>query len=626
MNSMNDPAAEEYSVDLEGGPAVTEQRPAAFLVKAESAGTGEPVEDVSGGGDISYDAGDFSCGPDVFDDGGDGVEISCAAENVSRGTAGRLLVSGETARALDEEASARWGLNPFALVEAAGRALASALVKACSLERRKNSRPLILALAGPGNNGADALVALRTLVMYGFAGDGSSAVLSREPKPGENTPAAAAVTALRAMGVPAGVWNGSLPPADIVLDGIAGTGLSGPLRGVPLEMARAAEELDVVSIDLPSPRLRARATLAVEPLKQNLYTPSIRPFCGTIIPVGGIFPPGLLSNYGGEVSPPAQALSGLALPPSAGRPFPAFRPAAPRLLSWEDAASLVPPVPPDACKYRRGLAELHAGSPGFAGAARLAAEGARAAGAGLVRLILDDSLYPLLAPSCGGIMAAPRSGEDGRFRPDAVLLGPGWGRDETRRPVMEQALKEERRGTPLVLDADGIALAKAYFAAAGVELRFGGLTILTPHAGELEALSGVEKDKLLSQPARLSELAAAYNAVILFKSHVMIIASPEGPLLYVDGMNPALAAGGSGDLLAGFCAALSARFSVHRREHNEKTCADDLAAAAAAAASLLAAAAALRGKAFGDPLDLASRAARLAGAAWLPRGFGGNGA
>jgi NAD(P)H-hydrate epimerase len=623
---MNDPVTEEYSVDLEGGPAVTEQHPAAVFVKAESPEAGEPPEEVSGGGDISYDAGDFSCGPDVFDNDSDGVEISCTAESVSRGTAGRLLVSDETARALDEEASVRWGFNPFALVETAGRALATALVKACPFEGREHSRLSILALAGSGNNGADALVVLRTLVMCGFAGDGSSAVLSREPKPGENNPHAAAVTALRAMGIPVTVWKGSLPPADLVLDGIAGTGLSGPLRGVPLEMARAAEGLEVVSIDLPSPRIHALATLAVEPLKQNLYNPSVRPFCGTIIPVGGIFPSGLLSNYGGEVSPPAQARRGLALPPSAGQLFPAFRPAAPRLLSWKDAALLVPPVPPDAYKYRRGLAELHAGSPGFAGAARLAAEGAQAAGAGLVRLVLDDSLYPLLAPACGGIMASPRSGERGRFKPDAVLLGPGWGQDETRRPVMEQALKDERRGIPLILDADGIALAKAYFASAGVELRFGGLTILTPHAGELEALSGIEKGKLLSRPAQLSELAAAYNAVILFKSHVMIIARPAGPLLYVDGMNPALAAGGSGDLLAGFCAALAARFSVHRREHGEKTGADDLAAAAAAAASLLAAAASSRGNAFGDPLDLVPRAARLAGAAWLPRGFGGSGA
>jgi NAD(P)H-hydrate epimerase len=498
-------------------------------------------------------------------------------------------------------------------VEAAGRACAAALVP----HLRDNET--ILACAGPGNNGADALVMLRSLVMNNPGRIRSAVLLSRFPTEDETSPRSEAVKALRAMGVPVITWNGAtemIHDASLVIDGIAGTGIRGALEGVPLEMVNAVngektkrhtsrnlqEDFRVVSVDVPSGAgepiaksdtklpgrnlsvIYADYTLAIEPFKTVLYTPVIRSCCGTILPVTGIFPTALLEKYGDA-----------------------------ELLCWDEQSRVIPLVSADAYKYSRGVAEIHAGSPGSAGAARIAAAGAVAAGAGLVRLAVDDDSYPLLASNAGGVMVFPSSTAEDRFKPDALLLGPGWGKTEKRQAVLQKALQAEKEGLPLILDADGIGLLPT-------DTVFHGRTILTPHAGELEKLSGIAKEQLLSEPALIVELAERFNAVILFKSHVMILAEPAGSsgagrIGFIDGMNPLLAAGGSGDLLAGFCAAIAAR--MHVLEKRDMLSFDPYKVAAAAGTLLIASAEA-GGKQFCDPLDLAKTSAALAGAAWLP--------
>jgi NAD(P)H-hydrate epimerase len=475
-------------------------------------------------------------------------------------------------------------------------------------------------MAGPGNNGADALVMLRALLLKRFCREKKTAVLlSREPS--GDDPRSQAVTTLKAMGVPVHLWNDTkereelIKNAGIVIDGIAGTGLQGPLSGVSLEMVQAVNGLRrseslVVSIDMASgctddftpgaSVVRAGLTLAIEPVKKAVYTPALRSFCGVIVPVRGIFPKQLLALYGGG---PAETV----------------------LFGWKAARALIPAVPAGAYKYSRGLVEIHACDYGSCGAGRIAAKGASAAGAGLVRLVVDDELYPVLAPGADGIMVVPasRADKDGkaRFRPDAVLLGPGWGRDKRHGVALARALEQEERGIPLVLDADGIALAHEYFSGQGKKPRFNGMTILTPHPGELEALSGVSAETLLAKPGLISRMACGFNAVLVFKSHVTVIAAPgSGNVAYVDGMLPVLASGGSGDLLAGFCAALAARL---RAQGAFSGGGDSLFFAAVAAAALLVETGRKRGAAFSDPVELAGLASRVAGSAWL-EGPGGD--
>jgi NAD(P)H-hydrate epimerase len=353
-----------------------------------------------------------------------------------------------------------------------------------------------------------------------------------------------------------------------------------------------------VSIDVPSgnfdswkagmPILRGDAVLAIEPRKLCLYKPAARPFGGDILPVNGIFPPPLIEKFDG-----------------------------PRLINGETGFLLAGGVKPEAYKYERGLVEIRAGSPGSTGAAKLAARGAQAAGAGLVRLIADPSIYPILAAEAWGVMVVPGDevksagpGPEGaaeRFSPGAALLGPGWGTGPDRARLLSTYLAREEQGLPLILDADAISLAR--------DAVFHGNAILTPHPGEFAAYTGLSREEILSDPGpALLRCAREKKAVILFKSHVLYIASFDGRLGIIDGMAPCLAAGGTGDVLAGFCAAIAARMGKSGEPFDGYAC-------AVAAASLLIRAGRSPGLAgrFADPKEVADTAASLAGAAWLPR-------
>jgi NAD(P)H-hydrate epimerase len=456
------------------------------------------------------------------------------------------LVSADNARALDAEASASWGLNAFSLVEAAGRACAENFIRALKPGKYKR----YVALAGSGNNAADALVMLKTLVLDGYARISDCSVLvTRQHVHGENTPLSMALLAIEKIGVPVEVWDKEksfsvLAGADFIVDGITGTGLKDPLKDTALVMTEAANSLHggekpfIVSIDVPSgnfdgwkngmPIIRAGATLAIQPQKMCLYAPAARVCAGEIIPVNGIFPRALTEKYRGA-----------------------------QLVSWHSVSKKVPSVADDAYKYKRGLVEIRAGSTGATGAALLASLGAQAAGAGLVRLVVDPSIYPVIAPACKGVMAVSDPGispnDRERFSPSAVLLGPGWGKTEDRKKILESFLPLEKNGrVPLVLDADAIHLAK--------NIVFSGNVILTPHTGEFAGYTGLSKDEILGDTVKILKAFSVKNNVnILFKSHVMYIASPDGRIGIIDGMNPLLACGGSGDVLAGFCAAIAAR-------------------------------------------------------------------
>jgi NAD(P)H-hydrate epimerase len=520
------------------------------------------------------------------------------------------LISAEKSRALDAEASSEWGLDSFALVEAAGRGCASVFAE--TFLKGKQGDCSFVALAGSGNNAADALVMIRALILGGYAAASDCMVFSVRPAADVKNALSQALQAVQKLGVPIMEWDSkkgqvALGETDFIIDGITGTGLNSPLRNAALEMVDAVNLLKkqvngvrcknyqinrplVISVDIPSggydgwrqgmPILTADATLAIEPQKLCLYAPLIRPHAGTILPVTGIFPPELSLKY---------------------------REA--ELVTWEGAAAAIPVVPKTAHKYERGLVEIWAGSPGATGAAKLAALGAQASGAGLVRLIVDPSIYPLVAPACSGVMAAPGPDGDGRFTPAAALLGPGWGKSEDRARILENFLRLEEQGTPLVLDADAIALAK--------DMVFHGNAILTPHIGEFAAWSGLPKDEILNFPIQaLRDFSAKAKAVILLKSHVMYAASPDGRIGVIDGMNPVLAAGGSGDVLAGFCSSIAARWKAGAVSSDGHDGFDAYACARAAGALLIQASKSVAGK-FADPHEITQAASLIAGAAWL---------
>ncbi|MDR1446482.1 MAG: hypothetical protein LBI90_06275, partial [Treponema sp.] len=185
-----------------------------------------------------------------------------------------ILAGGESAHIIDREARSLWFMNSFSLVEAAGRNCARVLVEACApsgsgyteaacttmsaalcarpaLFGPSRPFPRIAALAGSGNNAADALVMLRALILrYGPADAAKAAgslsaenpvmIFSRLPEEDEESPRAEAFRCLKKMGLAFYLWdeNGEnreagelIRAAEIIIDGIGGTGIKGPLKG-----------------------------------------------------------------------------------------------------------------------------------------------------------------------------------------------------------------------------------------------------------------------------------------------------------------------------------------------------------------------------------------------------------
>jgi NAD(P)H-hydrate epimerase len=364
-------------------------------------------------------------------------------------------------------------------------------------------------------------------------------------RPGELASVHAA--SLAALGVPLLPWTDDRPgcerllsEAAIIVDGLSGTGLKGALHGELASLVAKANGTvqggaSIASIDIPSglsdsymagdPLVSAAWTLSVEPRKACLYHPAAREFCGEIEAIEGVFP------------------ADAAIAPRAW------------LLESKDLDTLAPLPPDSAYKGSRGRVAVFAGSVGTSGAAVISSRACLAAGAGLVTLYASAEVFPVVAPMLEAVMVRPEdiaSFDAGRC--DALLVGPGWGRSQKRLRELEILLGF---GLPAVLDADAIYLFK--------ELVDSGFRpevplVLTPHPGEFAALSGRPAESALASPAKiLEDCAKRFNAVIVLKSHVTWIVSPEGELAVWEGRESGLATAGSGDVLAGIAAGLLAR-------------------------------------------------------------------
>lgn len=240
------------------------------------------------------------------------------------------------------------------------------------------------------------------------------------------------------------------------------------------------------------------------------------------------------------------------------------------LLPAPEAVSL-PDRPLDAHKGTFGTVVVLAGSLGFTGAAYLAATGAARTGAGLVRLLVADTIYPILAAKCTEVMATPvpevAPGAVGHAAYDSVLrqlsaaeagvIGPGLGRDRsTWRLILDLSLHAE---CPLVLDADALnALADS----ARKKTRLSKNRVLTPHPGEMARLLGKTTEQVQAdRPGAARKAAKEWGAIVVLKGAHTLVAHPDGRLSEDPHAVPALATGGTGDVLSGVIAALIAQGS-----------------------------------------------------------------
>ncbi|MFV0430373.1 MAG: bifunctional ADP-dependent NAD(P)H-hydrate dehydratase/NAD(P)H-hydrate epimerase, partial [Arachnia sp.] len=310
----------------------------------------------------------------------------------------------------------------------------------------------------------------------------------------------------------------ALAEASLVIDAVLGIGGRAGLAGpVALFAASCADlEVPVLAVDLPSGLdCDARTEGASFQATQSITFGALKP-CHVIQP---------FAQRCGRV-----AVADIGIPVGSTE----LTAAAPSDIAraWPE-----PEIMSD--KYSRGVVGIDAGSATYPGAGVLACAGAVGAGAGMVR-------YLGAAPSALIMQRFP-SVVLGEGRVQSLLLGPGWAADPDAR---DKILAAAQRDVPLVIDADAL---RALPDALGPD------PLLTPHAGELARLLGCERAAITQDPVGAARQAAVrYRATVLLKGATQVVATPCGQAtLAVPG--PAWTAqAGSGDVLAGVCAALLA--------------------------------------------------------------------
>jgi len=223
-------------------------------------------------------------------------------------------------------------------------------------------------------------------------------------------------------------------------------------------------------------------------------------------------------------------------------------------------AGLLPPRSPDAHKGDAGYLTVVAGQEGMAGASVLAARAASRAGAGLVRVVGSPGNRTVVQASAPDALF--NAWDDGSAVREAVewshavAVGPGLGRGEQRRALVEDVL-EARAERPVLVDADGLNVFAGDIDALAARLGPGDL--VTPHPGELARLLGKEIGAVLEDPPAAARSAAdRLGAGVLLKGAPSLAAGPAGPLRLAPHAGPEVASGGSGDVLAGAAGAFLA--------------------------------------------------------------------
>lgn len=234
------------------------------------------------------------------------------------------------------------------------------------------------------------------------------------------------------------------------------------------------------------------------------------------------------------------------------------------ILTAEWVAERLPARPTHAHKGTFGKVLVVAGSLEFAGAALLAGLGAARSGAGLVRLALPESVgmavlgrIPevttlLLAEEAPGIVSPGgwRQAATAASQADALVIGPGLGRHQATLRRTRELISQVRR--PTVVDADAlVALSEQERWWKSVRASL----VLTPHPVEFARLMRAggdipaDDDEARVQAAKAA--AALWGQVVVLKGARTVVAAPDGPTLLSTVATPALASGGSGDVLAG---------------------------------------------------------------------------
>ncbi len=485
------------------------------------------------------------------------------------------LVTVSQMQEIEKEADAN-GLSYDQMMQNAGFGLADVIADLFA----DDDSLAIVGLVGSGNNGGDALVALTALVEADWK---ASAYLVKQRKD-------ALVKRFAEAGGEVFAGEGAfeqlteaLGSAHIFLDGAFGTGIKPPLKkDVAETLAEINDYLDslkdppfVIAVDCPSgvncdsgetaeETIRADLTVTMAAVKQGLLKLPAFEYVGGLKVVDIGFPPDLSKWKDVCVE-----------------------------VADEDAISaLLPERPLDAHKGTFGAALIAAGSVNYAGAVVLAGEAAYRAGAGLVQLAIPASIHTAIAgqipeatwillPHSTGVIASGAADVllKNLGRATAMLIGPGVGSESATKEFIETLLTQratpkksalgfvheeaeskeaiESALPPLVVDADGLRLLAQI---KDWQVKLPAPAILTPHPGEMSALTGISREEVQQDRQSIAlKFAREWGHVVVLKGAFTVIAAPDGRMTIIPVASPALARAGSGDALAGVIVGLRAQ-------------------------------------------------------------------
>ncbi len=450
------------------------------------------------------------------------------------------VLSAQQMRAFDRHATDVHGVPSLELMENAGRGATEVIQSLPAVTQSKT--PLVVVVAGGGNNGGDGFVVARRLLGAGIKAK-TFLALPVEKLSGD------ALTNYHAL-IDAGAKMAdlsedtaplvaALESASVLVDALFGTGLTRDITGF---LARVVEVMNAarcckVSLDLPSGIEADTGRVLGVAVQADRTITFAHPKLGLCTPRG--------SAYAGDVTvcdivdPKDPSVTGIAA----------------QIVERADVLRLLPARKNTVHKSSAGRVLVVAGSPGKLGAALLSAHGAQRMGAGLVTIATSPAAADALDARVLEAMTARIDSEaklqKALERSDAVVVGPGLGLDDAAKRFVDTVVFGFEG--PKVVDADAIS----HFAGRASELRRATGVVLTPHAGELGRLLGVPYPEVEADRFGAVERAVELTgAVVLLKGRFTIVGAPGAlPVVNPTG-GPALATGGSGDVLSGIIAAL----------------------------------------------------------------------
>jgi NAD(P)H-hydrate epimerase len=452
-----------------------------------------------------------------------------------------------------DERTAEAGIPLGDLMEQAGEAVASFCLRRYPLAAR------VMVVCGKGNNGGDGFVTARLLAAEGVG----VRVLLLGTQWDVKGPAAEALHHLReatsdevVAEVPPEVTSDELEEllaeADLIVDAVFGTGFKPPLRGAAalVREALAGLAVPVVAIDLPSgwdadsPAETVEGAFRADAVI-TFTAPKLAHVFGHL--TSGVFDPVVVADIG---SPAAEVQSA-------------------QNLTWTGASKPLTEQsrPINSNKGRFGHVLVVGGSYGTAGAPSMSSLAALRAGAGLVTAAVPRELVSLVGAIAPELMVRGlEQGAEGSARAQqpwqdllggikVVAIGPGL---STRGEASEMARSLVAMcKLPMVIDADAL---NAFAGRAELLDGAGRTLVLTPHPGEMARLLGITVKEVEADRIHLARtFATQHKLTLVLKGWRTLVAHPDGRVAVNTTGNPALAKGGSGDILTGIVAAMLAQ-------------------------------------------------------------------